>query len=55
MNTEILGIAIQIILLVVLSYPLGKYIAKVYKGEKCWSDFMTPIENFIYKVCGIDP
>ena len=32
MNTEILGIAIQIILLVVLSYPLGKYIAKVYNA-----------------------
>lgn len=55
MNTELLGIGLQIILLIALSYPLGRYIAKVYKGEKTWSDFMKPIENVIYKVCGINP
>ena len=27
MNTEILGVALQIVLLIVISYPLGKYIA----------------------------
>lgn len=31
MNTEILGVALQILLLLVISYPLGKHIAKVYK------------------------
>ena len=55
MNTEILGIGLQIVLMVALSYPLGRYIAKVYKGEKTWSDFMKPIEKLIYKVCGINP
>lgn len=55
MNTEIISSAVQIILMIVLSYPLGKYIAKVYKGEKNWSDFMLPIENAIYKICKIDP
>ncbi len=34
MNTEVLGVIAQIVLMVVLSYPLGKYIATVYKGEK---------------------
>lgn len=29
MNTEILGVVLQIVLMVVLAYPLGKYIAKV--------------------------
>ena len=52
MNTEILGVALQIVLLIVISYPLGKYIAKVYKGEKTWSDFMKPVERLIYKVAG---
>ena len=33
MNTEILGVAVQIVLMVVLAYPLGRYIARVYKGE----------------------
>ena len=50
MNTEILGVAVQIVLMVVLAYPLGRYIARVYKGEKTWSDFMAPIERVIYKL-----
>ena len=29
MNTEVLGVIAQIVLMVVLSYPLGKYIAKL--------------------------
>ena len=45
MNTEILGVAVQIVLMVVLAYPLGRYIARVYKGEKTWSDFMASIEQ----------
>ena len=53
MNTEILGVVAQIALMVILAYPLGKYIARVYKGEKTWSDFMVPVERMIYKVCGI--
>ena len=55
MNTEILGVVAQLILLVALSYPLGKYIAKVYKGKKVWTDFMKPVENLIYKFSGIHP
>ena len=55
MNTEILGVILQWVALVVLSYPLGKYIAKVYKGEKTWSDFMKPVERLIFKVAGVNP
>ena len=55
MKTEILGVILQLVCLVGLSYPLGRYIAKVYKGEKTWSDFMAPIERWIYKFSGINP
>ena len=55
MNTEILGIIAQIVLLIALSYPLGKYIAKVYKGTKVWSDFMKPVERVIFRLSGINP
>ena len=55
MNTEILGSVLQSVILLVFSYPLGKHIAKVYKGEKSRWDFFTPIENFIYKLVGVDP
>ena len=53
MNTEILGSVLQIVILLVFSYPLGKHIAKVYKGEKSRWDFFTPVENFIYKLVGV--
>ena len=55
MNTEILGVIAQIVLMIVLAYPIGKYISKVFKGEKVWSDFMTPIEKIMYKLGGVDP
>ena len=55
MNTEILGVILQWVALVVLCYQLGRYIAKVYRGERTWLDFMTPLERGIYKVCGINP
>ncbi len=55
MNTEITGIIISFILTVLLAYPLGKYIAKIYGGEKTWLDFLKPLERLIYKVSGINP
>jgi potassium-transporting ATPase potassium-binding subunit len=55
MNTEIFGIVVLFILTVVLAIPLGKYCAKVFKGEKTWLDFITPVENFIFRICKIDP
>jgi K+-transporting ATPase ATPase A chain len=55
MNSEILGVVVTFLITVVLSYPLGKYIAKMYKGERSFTDFMNPVEKFFYRVCGIDP
>ena len=55
MKTEILGIIAQIVLMVALSYPLGKYIAKVYKKEKTWLDFMKPVERLMFRLSGINP
>lgn len=55
MNTEISGIILQWVALVVLSYPLGRYIAKVYRGEPTCLDFMAPVERWIHKLCGIRP
>lgn len=55
MNTEILGVVLQWVALVALSYPLGRYIARVYRGERTWLDCMAPVEKRIYKLCGINP
>lgn len=55
MNTEIFGIVLIFLITVALAVPLGKYISKVFKGEKVWTDFFAPLENFIFKISGIDP
>ena len=55
MNTEMSGVVLQLALLIALSYPLGRYIAKVYKGEKTPLDFMAPVERWIYRFSGINP
>ncbi len=55
MNTEITGVIFMYVAMVLLAIPLGKYIAKVFKGEKTWLDFMAPLERLIYKLSGIDP
>ena len=55
MNTKILGVILQIVLMVGLAFPLGKYIAKVYKGERTCLDFMKPVERLMYKLSGVNP
>jgi len=53
MNTELFGIVATYLLTLVIAIPLGKYLAKVFAGEKVWTDFLKPIETGIYKLSGI--
>ncbi len=55
MNTEISGVIFILLIIFILAYPLGKYISKVFKGEKTWTNFLSPIENFIFRICSINP
>src|SRR5690606_31529096 len=56
MNTKILGIIVMFAVSVALAIPFGKYIAKVYGGEKTLPDpLFNPIEKFFYKISGIVP
>lgn len=55
MNSEISGVFFILLLTFTLAYPFGKYISRVFKGEKVWSDFLSPLENFIFKICRINP
>jgi len=55
MTGEILGAVIIFLLTIFLAYPLGKFIAKVFKGEKNFMDFMNPVERFIFRISGINP
>lgn len=56
MTTEILGIALMYVLTVALAIPLGKYIGKVYEGEKTWLDkILNPVDKIFFKSGGINP
>ncbi|WP_057938005.1 potassium-transporting ATPase subunit KdpA [Algoriphagus resistens] len=55
MNTEILGVILIFLLSVGLAWPLGKYMVKVFGGQKTWTDFLSPLERLIFKLSGIDP
>lgn len=54
MNTELTGVVVTFLLTLLLAFPLGKYIAKVFAGEKTITDFMNPFERFIYRISGIN-
>ena len=56
MNTEIAGIVAMFLITLVLAIPLGKYIAKVYGGEKIWLDpIFNPLERIFFKTGCIKP
>jgi len=55
MNTELFGVILTFLLSILLAFPLGRYIARVFKGEKTLLDFLNPVEKTIYRFCGIDP
>lgn len=55
MNTEILGVILIFLLTALVAWPLGKYMVKVFKGEKVWTDFLSPFEKIIFKLSGVNP
>jgi potassium-transporting ATPase potassium-binding subunit len=55
MNTELTGVIVTFLLTVILAWPLGKYISKVFNEERTFLDFMKPAERFIFRISGINP
>ncbi|HVI46321.1 MAG TPA: potassium-transporting ATPase subunit KdpA [Chitinophaga sp.] len=55
MTTELLGIIATYGLTLLLAWPLARYIVKVFRGDKTWSDFMAPLERLFFKISGINP
>src|SRR5664279_501930 len=55
MNTEILGVILMYMLTVALAIPLGRYIGKVFEGDKTWLDrLFNPIDKAFFRLSGID-
>lgn len=54
MNSELAGVIATFLITILLAIPLAKYISKVFKGEKTFTDFLNPFERFICKISGVD-
>ncbi len=55
MNTEIISVILILLLTFLLAIPLGKYIARVYAGDKTMLDpIFGPVEKLLYRICRID-
>jgi K+-transporting ATPase ATPase A chain len=51
-----LQIAVLLILLTLLTKPLGSYFARVYQGGRTWlSPLLSPLEKGLYRAAGIQP
>src|SRR4029079_16559955 len=56
MTTAILGILLMYVLSVTIALPLGKYMGKIYEGDKTWPDrIFAPLDRAFYKLSGVDP
>ncbi|WP_292033369.1 MULTISPECIES: potassium-transporting ATPase subunit KdpA [unclassified Brevundimonas] len=49
-------IALTLGLAVVLGWPLGVYMSRVWNGERTWLDpVLKPVEGLFYRAAGVDP
>lgn len=56
MNAELIGPILMFVFVVLLAIPLGRYIGKVYAGDKTWMDqIFQPLDKLFFKLSGIRP
>ena len=54
--TAWLEIALYVVVLLVVAWPLGQHMARVLEGERTWlSPVLGPLERLCYRVARIDP
>jgi len=52
----VLQIIFYLVALILLAWPLGIFMARVFQGERTFlHPLFGPVERLIYRVCGIDP
>jgi K+-transporting ATPase ATPase A chain len=53
---SVLQVAIFLIVVLLLTKPVGIYLYKVFNGERTWlSSVFVPVERFFYRLSGINP
>ncbi len=56
MLTESFAVAFTILLTIATSLPLGRYMARVFQGERTFLDpLLLPLERLVLRLTGIDP
>ncbi len=56
MNSEISGVILMYVLVMLFAIPLGRYIGKIFSNEKTWLDgIFNPLDKLFFKLSGIDP
>ncbi|PYE82287.1 potassium-transporting ATPase subunit KdpA [Pseudoroseicyclus aestuarii] len=56
MSRELLSILLYLAVLVALAVPLGRYMARLYRGERTLlTPVLSPVEGALYRLGGIDP
>jgi K+-transporting ATPase ATPase A chain len=57
MNTAaIMQVVLYLLTILILSKPLGWYMAQVYQHKPCGLDWLiAPVERFIYRICNVHP
>ncbi len=52
----VLQVLLFLIIVLLLTKPLGLYMYKIFNGERTWlSPVFVPVERFFYRLCGINP
>src|SRR5580704_1932744 len=51
---EIIQIALFFGLGILLTPPVGRFMYKVYSGQRTWLSFLSPIERLIYRLTGVN-
>src|ERR1700726_2663290 len=53
---NVLQVLIFLVIVFLLTKPVGLYLTKVFKRERCWpSPVFPPVERLFYWLCGINP
>src|SRR6266849_8143030 len=53
---SVLQVLIILVIVLLLTKPVGLYMYKVFNGERTWlAPILVPVERFFYRLSGIDP
>lgn len=56
MYAEYLGVLVIFLLVALMSFPVGRYLARVFAGQPIFGDrLLLPLERGVYRLAGIDP